>query len=638
MRLLLFFLMLLKVTFISSVNLRNISFINEVNKPKSDLYKKLVETANQTFYLLYNIQLDFKDKNYAILEDETKYLRVILNENETIEDEGYLCPGMGKDKIFKNAILYNLTINIFGRNYYLVNEFFYLYYSIKTYTDIIDMCFFIPDRYINYKSDSLFQYLLYLDKDKTQTIEIIVEDKNDKVSIKQSLNDFWDSIQSKIPEEEGKMIFMIMAEFIVVSIGIRKGIYDRRKLLVQKAHDTFYQLYNISLNFNDKNMISYNDDSKYYKIVIMEYPKYEGLIYTNISIKNGQIFLPEIPNFSLLTFELFGRTFNLKEELLSISYLFGPTIEDGIIRLEKLDLEKFDSQITYKCELFRENEETQGGFAITFEDKDDKNEIENTLNNFWKTWSNKINKQYEGEIKLLAQYVVTTFGIWHNIANRYDKIIVRAKDTLYQLLNITIDFNGRHIYIERNEKYEMSILIDEYPTTPIDVETYINISNGRPYFPNINYSDVSIDISNNLFDVEEEYKAFGSIFASGMRNGKVIIYKKNTEKVSNVIRFKCFVYSQNNEEYGAFEISITYKEPSKIESVKSGIQKAWDWIKKYSKEFKEVLVTVSEIVGVVIGIQKQLNINSNSVSSSSSYLCSSIYIMILSYLLILIIS
>ena len=638
MRLLLFFLMLLKVTFISSVNLRNISFINEVNKPKSDLYKKLVETANQTFYLLYNIQLDFKDKNYAILEDETKYLRVILNENETIEDEGYLCPGMGKDKIFKNAILYNLTINIFGRNYYLVNEFFYLYYSIKTYTDIIDMCFFIPDRYINYKSDSLFQYLLYLDKDKTQTIEIIVEDKNDKVSIKQSLNDFWDSIQSKIPEEEDKKIAMIEAEFIVVSIGIRKGIYDRRKLLVQKAHDTFYQLYNISLNFNDKNMISYNDDSKYYKIVIMEYPKYEGLIYTNISIKNGQIFLPEIPNFSLLTFELFGRTFNLKEELLSISYLFGPTIEDGIIRLEKLDLEKFDSQITYKCELFRENEETQGGFAITFEDKDDKNEIENTLNNFWKTWSNKINKQYEGEIKLLAQYVVTTFGIWHNIANRYDKIIVRAKDTLYQLLNITIDFNGRHIYIERNEKYEMSILIDEYPTTPIDVETYINISNGRPYFPNINYSDVSIDISNNLFDVEEEYKAFGSIFASGMRNGKVIIYKKNTEKVSNVIRFKCFVYSQNNEEYGAFEISITYKEPSKIESVKSGIQKAWDWIKKYSKEFKEVLVTVSEIVGVVIGIQKQLNINSNSVSSSSSYLCSSIYIMILSYLLILIIS
>ena len=187
MRLLLFFLMLLKVTFISSVNLRNISFINEVNKPKSDLYKKLVETANQTFYLLYNIQLDFKDKNYAILEDETKYLRVILNENETIKDEGYLCTGMGKDKIFKNAILYNPTINIFGRNYYLENEFLYLYDSIKTYTDIIDMCIFIPDRYINYKSDSLFQYLLYLDKDKTQTIEIIVEDKNDKVSIKKKI-------------------------------------------------------------------------------------------------------------------------------------------------------------------------------------------------------------------------------------------------------------------------------------------------------------------------------------------------------------------------------------------------------------------------------------------------------------------
>ena len=181
MKFLHFFLILLKIIFISSINLRNISLINEVKKPKSDLFKKLVETANQTFYLLYNIQLDFKDKNYIILEDETEYLRVILNENETIEDEGYLCPGMGKDKIFKNAILYNLTINIFGRNYNVENEIFYLYNSLITYTDAINICIYLQDRYSNYKPDSLIQYLLYLDKNRTQTIEIIAEDKNDKI-------------------------------------------------------------------------------------------------------------------------------------------------------------------------------------------------------------------------------------------------------------------------------------------------------------------------------------------------------------------------------------------------------------------------------------------------------------------------
>jgi len=617
--------------------LRNISLINEVKKPKSDLFKKLVETANQTFYLLYNIQLDFKDKNYIILEDETEYLRVILNENAPFDTDTYICLAPGEGKFFeKENLESNLIINIFGRNYNVENEIFYLYNSLITYTDAINICIYQQDRYSNYKPDSLIQYLLYLDKNRTQTIEIIAEDKNDKISIKQSLNDFWDSIQSKIPEED-IMSAMYSAELVTVTFGIRRGIINRRNLLIQKAHETFYQVYNISLESNDKNMVSYNDDSKYYKVMIMEYPKYEELIYTNIAIKNGQIFLPVIPNFSLLTFELFGRTFNLREELLSISYLFSPIIEDGIIRIEKLDTEKFDSQITYKCELFRENEETQGGFSITFEDKDDKNEIENTLNNFWKTWSEHINKQYEEETKLLAQFVVTTFGIWHNIANRYDKIIVRAKDILYQLLNITIDFNGRHIYTERNEKYEMTILIDEYPVAPIDVETYINISNGRPYFPNINFSDVSIDISSNLFDVEEEYLALGNIFASGMRNGKVIIYKKNTEKVSNIFRFKCFVYSQNNEEYGAFEISLAYKETSKVELVKIGIKKAWDWIKKSSKEFKEVLVTVTEAVGIFIGIKNQLISNSNS-ASSYSYLCSNIYIMILSYLLILIIS
>ena len=91
------------------------------------------------------------------------------------------------------------------------------------------------------------------------------------------MNDFWDSIQSKIPEED-IMSAMYSAELITVTFGIRRGIINRRNLLIQKAHETFYQVYNISLESNDKNMVSYNDDSKYYKVMIMEYPKYEELI------------------------------------------------------------------------------------------------------------------------------------------------------------------------------------------------------------------------------------------------------------------------------------------------------------------------------------------------------------------------
>ena len=135
-------------------------------------------------------------------------------------------------------------------------------------------------------------------------------------------------------------------------------------------------------------MKSLNEDGRYYKVLINEYPKYEGEIFTEIIIKNSRVFFSDFPIFSSLTFQIFGRTFSLKDEFLSIAHLLAPIIKDGIIRIEKMDLDEFDSQINNRYEIIRENEESQGGFEIVFEDKDDKREIVKTLNAFWKTWSN----------------------------------------------------------------------------------------------------------------------------------------------------------------------------------------------------------------------------------------------------------
>ena len=546
MKLLYSLIIFFTLIFVSPMNLRN---SGEMSSSKSPKYIKLTQEANETFYQLYEMQLDFKQRYYLEIEDETKYLRVVINENMTSTNEVFNTFEFKNEQITSEfEIPENISITLFGRTFNLREEFNTIMNSIFRYTDIVQVKF--PKE--NYdKFDTISKYELHVNNN-IGTIDIILEDKDDKVSIEESLEVFWDSIKDLIPNEYIKNT-RLAAEFVAVTFGIRRAVSNRREKLVQVANETFFQLYNISLDFKGKNMITYNENARYYKVLINEYPDYEGAFFKNISIRNSRVFFEDFPIFSSLTFQIFGRTFNLKEEFLSIAYLLAPVIKDGCIRIEQLNIDKFESQINVKFELFRENEESQGGFEVTFEDKDDRREIIKALNTFWKIWSEKIATHDVKDTKLIAQFVITTFGIWHNIQNRYDKITSAAKESLYQLLNTTIDFEGRYVYAETNGIYELYVLVDEFPVEPSDIGTSFNISDGRAIFPpNIteaNISEIESNVFGDQFDVVEEYKIFGSVFASGIRNGKVIIYKKNTDKVSNILRFKCFINSQYNEEY-----------------------------------------------------------------------------------------
>ena len=628
-------ILILSFLLVSPKNLQSLEPSNELIESKSNNYLKLAQEANQTFYQLYEIQLDFKERYYIEIDDDTKYLRIIINENLTANDESFHMFESKNEQIISDIeIPENISITIFGRTYNLREEFYNILNSIFHFTDVTKIKF--PKENLD-KFDTISKYELHV-KNYIGSIDVILEDKDDKVSLEEDLEKFWDSVKDSLPSRYIQDT-RLAAEFVVITFGVRKASYNRREKLVQIADRTFYDLYNILVDFKGKNMISLNEDGRYYKVLINEYPKYEGEIFTEIIIKNSRVFFTDFPIFSSLTFQIFGRTFSLKDEFLSIAHLLAPIIKDGIIRIEKMDLDEFDSQINNRYEIIRENEESQGGFEIVFEDKDDKREIVKTLNAFWKTWSNKIPEQDVKDARLISQYVVTTFGIWHNIQNRYEKIVDAAKESLYQLLNTTIDFEGRYIYAEKNGIYELAILIDEFPLIPDDVGTYFNISNRRPIFPNITnkpYPNAQMDISGNLFDVEEEYKAFGSIFAGGIRNGKVIIYKKNTESVSNIMRFKCFIKSENNEEYGAFEISLKYIEKTKWEEIKEGIANFWEATKKALGEINEGMKLVSEIVGNINAIKENIiKIKKN--PNSSSYLYPNILLIILSNLLILII-
>ena len=636
MKLLYFLIIFFNFLLISPLNLRTLIQANDLLEAKSDLYIKLTQEAKQAFYQLFELELDFKDRYYLEIDDDTKYLRIIINENITKRNENYDSFEYKNKQINSDIILHdNINITLFGRTYNLRDEFLNILNSIFRYTNITSIYF--PKEDLD-KFDTISKYELHV-KDYIGTIDVILEDKDDKVLIEEDLENFWNNIKDKI-EKEDIHNTRLAAEFVAVTFGIRRAVIHRREKLVKLANETFYELYNISLDFKGKNMIIHNEDKKYYKVLINEYPKYEDKIVTKINIKNSRVIISDFPLLSELTFKIFGRIYSLKEEYLSILHLIAPIIKDGVIRIEKMNLDEFDSQINYKVELLRENEVSQGGFEIIFEDKDDKNEIENTLNSFWETWSAKIPKENITDSRLISQFVVTTFGIWHSIQSRYEKIVNAATESLYQLLNITIDFKGRYMYLEKTKIYELAVIIDEYPLPPKDFGTYFNISNGRPDFPNYSgttdpaYKNIKLTISDNLFDIDEEYKAFGSIFAVGIRNGKVIIYKKTIETVSNIIRFKCFINSQNNEEYGSFEISLKYIDKTKWEKIKEGISKYWNDAKSFLKELNEGVKLVSEVVGNVIALKQQIV---EKKTSSSSHLNLNIGLLLLTNLLFLII-
>ena len=172
--------------------------------------------------------------------------------------------------------------------------------SIFRYTDIVQVKF--PKE--NYdKFDTISKYELHVNNN-IGTIDIILEDMDDKVSIEESLEVFWDSIKDLIPNEYIKNT-RLAAEFVAVTFGIRRAVSNRREKLVQVANETFFQLYNISLDFKGKNMITYNENARYYKVLINEYPDYEGAFFKNISIRNSRVFFEDFPIFSSLTFQIF---------------------------------------------------------------------------------------------------------------------------------------------------------------------------------------------------------------------------------------------------------------------------------------------------------------------------------------------
>ena len=610
---------------IFSLNLRNLILTGE-----SDKYKLLASGANKTFFQLYNIKLDFQGKNIITYNDEKKYYRVVINEYDVPsenENTNNIFFEINKNELnfpYIPPIIKNLTFDIFGRTYKLHDEY-------KAILNILSGIFAEWDAWIinihkpNIKKiESQIFYTIYYNadnKNKNGSFTVTIEDKEERQDIIQSLSSFWEKYKDDIPVESQSEV-IIISEFVINNLALSHNSVDRNEILTNSAKYFFKQLYNLTIDFDGKNIVQHNDDISYYRVIIEEFPKpHEGIYFTIVLIEDGRFYIPDgFP--SDLTFSIFGRSYNLKQEYQSILYLFSAPINNGEIQIYKNDINKFEPEVKYKYYVHRKNDENYGLFHVIFEDKDDKLIIEETLETFWNNNKDKIPQDLSVDVKIAAEFVVTTFGIWHNIANRYDKIVKAANNTLYQVFNITLNFQGRYIVNENNDRYLIRVTIDEFPEIPKDVETYFNITSGRVSMPKIEFvPDVKFELFEQSLDLEKEYKSIANMFAAGIRNGKVYLYKKDIDKKVTEIRFKCFVCSESGDTYGAFEISLEDKNDRK--TIEEALEDYWKKLTNIAESVLKKIKYISDFVGRVIGVKddfmKIINPPSSSSDTSSSF-------------------
>lgn len=347
---------------------------------------------------------------------------------------------------------------------------------------------------------------------------------------------------------------------------ILERVPERYKILTEAAKKTFYQLYNITIDFKDRNSVVFNDDNKYYKVLIDEYPEVPKEEQITFHLEKGKVIFNNISYPSEYTIKIFGRRYNIIKEFKVIANMIGAGFDNGKVIVYKRDINNFDSQITFKCFVNSENGDEYGAFGISIQDKEDMLIIEETLDSFWDNFENSIEEIYKNDIKIMAEFITVTYGCWHEIANRYNKLVKAATESIYQIYNISIDFRGRYMASYSNSDCYIKVIIDEYPAIPTDIDTYFNISKGKAIFPDIsNISDVNFQYFDKNRNLDEEYKILANMFAAGFHNGRVLLYHRKITDASDKCetKFKCIVSSENGDEYGSFEITLEVKEPKK---------------------------------------------------------------------------
>ena len=191
------------------------------------------------------------------------------------------------------------------------------------------------------------------------------------------------------------------------------------KALCSVANKTVYQLFNRTIEFNDRyDAYIQQTNMMIVKVVVDEYatfPNYEN--QTTFEIVNGRPIIPDLQVPKEASFDVYGAK-DLQEEFKAFGNMIAAGYagyENGNVTVYRKETE-FTAQGRFMCFVKDKNGQLIGAFEILQEDLNDRKDLVTKIDNFLKKLIN-IAEIIAGRIRIVGELMGTFRGIYKDINN-----------------------------------------------------------------------------------------------------------------------------------------------------------------------------------------------------------------------------
>lgn len=220
------------------------------------------------------------------------------------------------------------------------------------------------------------------------------------------------------------LLLIIFTISLINCLNLRELKLERDKekydALVKVAKQTVYQLYNKTIDFNDRNdAYIQKKDVMTIKVVIDEYtdtrPNYTN--QTSFTIVNGKPVLPDLEIPKDASFDVYGAK-DLKEEFIAFGNMIAAGYEGfnyGEVYIYRKET-TYTAQGRFKCFVKSKNGTEYGAFEILQEDINDRKDLKDKIENFLRKVG-EILSYVSTKVKIVAEFVGSFRGIYKDLNN-----------------------------------------------------------------------------------------------------------------------------------------------------------------------------------------------------------------------------
>ena len=173
------------------------------------------------------------------------------------------------------------------------------------------------------------------------------------------------------------------------------------KKLTEAATKAIHQIYNLTLNFEDRIQEGIEDDKKKIQVTVYDNPIIPTAIeQLRFNITNGKVSIPSVLNIKH-RLNIFGKAYNLYDEMEILGTMIANTFKNGYVIVYHRDSEKgVVAHSRFRC-FVQENGEDYGAFEVVQVDKNDSKTIKEKITIFLEILG-LVNKGVKGAAELVS--------------------------------------------------------------------------------------------------------------------------------------------------------------------------------------------------------------------------------------------